>query len=641
MRQKSLLACLFLLISIFWGFGQSIAKGNKKAQKRFHQAHDLFQAGKNDEAIFQLEKAIALDSSFAMAHFALADIFHENGNRKEEIAHLYRGLEVEPEAYPKGYFFLAEALYKTALYGEALIQIETYFEKAPHLDQKARQLLAACQFAEQAIKNPVDFELQNMGEAINGKGDEYWPSLGVDGDELIFTRLRTPQSGGEEMGQEDFFVAKKDSSGWERAVPIGTPVNTGHNEGAQCISADGRLLFFTACNRPDGLGSCDIYLAVRIDGQWSVPVNLGSPVNTGAWESQPSISADGRFLYFASNRRGGKGNKDIWRAQRIGITSDGLPVFSNAENLSAINTQGNESAPFIHPDGVSLYFSSDFYPGMGGTDLFVSRKAEEQFEEPHNIGYPINTHADESGLFVTVDGKRAFFNSEREGFGGRDIFSFKLPEAVRPEPVGFMRGIIRNATTDEPLASQITIQELVRGDTIQTIYPEENEGNFLACFPAGKNYGVHINCPGFLFASANVNLSRHSSEEVPQEVIFGLVPIKVGEYTVLNNVFFETDEAVLRHESFVELDEVVRFMKMNPTIVIEIGGHTDNVGGAEYNQNLSELRAKAVVDYLIEKGVSRHRISSKGYGFTQPIRSNESEEGRAVNRRTSFTIMKK
>ncbi|MCX6237217.1 MAG: OmpA family protein, partial [Bacteroidia bacterium] len=549
------------------------------------------------------------------------------------------GLHVSSDRYPGGYKFLAELFYADALYDDALKNMDQYSRLKNPLTMEEKCLLESCRFAKAAVETPVSFHPENAGDAINTIEDEYWPSLNGEANTLVFTRLITQDNKGRKTAypQEDFYVSRKDSVGWQKAIPMGSPVNTLENEGAQCISADGRLLFFTGCGRPDGLGSCDIYMSVRQKGKWSEPVNLGNPVNTSSWESQPSVSADGRWLYFTSNRSGGKGNMDIWRAEKLGVSPEGFPVYGKVINLEDVNTPGNELSPFIHADGQTLYFASDYWPGMGGKDLFFV--SIDSIKNPQNLGFPVNTSGDEEGLVVEVSGERAWYTSNNKGFGGRDIFTFLLPEAFKPRPVSWVKGRVFNSKTGRLILSDIVLNDLVDNILVQHLYPFENEGEFLFCLPAGHNYGLNVSKEGFLFHSENFNLLEKFSRHQPLTLNIALDPIETGKTTVLNNIFFETDSSSLKPESLGQLKEIVDFMTKNPGLIIEIGGHTDCLGSENYNLALSAKRADAVVQYLISKGVSSARLRSKGYGFSVPVADNSTEEGRALNRRTEFKII--
>ncbi len=337
-------------------------------------------------------------------------------------------------------------------------------------------------------------------------------------------------------------------------------MNSNDNEGAQCISRDGRIMIFTACGRHDGLGRCDLYICQRHGDRWTKPRNMGPAINSGAWESQPSLSMDGKTLYFVSDRIGGYGGTDIC----MSTLKEG--AWSKPKNLGpAIITAGNESSPFIHYDNQTLYFASTGHVGMGGSDIFLARKqADGSWSTPENLGYPINTAGDESCLIVNAEGNMAYFSSDQYGgMGKQDLYCFELPPAVRP-------------------------QEVVYKETTDT-----------------------------------------------------LAALAVGESISLDNIFFETGKWALIESSKVELDRVAELLQQHGNLHVEVGGHTDNVGNDADNQRLSQQRAQTVYDYLVQRGVAANRLSYKGYGESRPVAANGTEEGRAANRRTTFTITQK
>lgn len=642
---KLILIMKFCLLSFILFLGSlslyaQHSKDSRKIEVLYNNAKERAQAGDRVKAIELLVQILKIDSTYYQARFALADLYHEAGKTDQEIDNLRKGLRYSGNNYVPAFKFLAQSLYSKGIYDEAFENIQRYEQLKKTLDQEEMRLLRSCAFAAEAIKNPVQFSPVNVGDGVNTKDDEYWPCLDAEGKQLIFTRLLKYSPDGQKLAfpQEDLFRSVKDSVKWRRAEPIAL-VNTPENEGAQCISADGRLLFFTACGRPDGKGSCDIYMSVRKNGSWSQPVNLGFPVNSGAWETQPSISADGRFLYFTSNRNGGKGKMDIWRAEKIGITPDGFPVYGKVINMESINTAGDELSPFIHPDGNTLYFSSDYWPGMGGKDLFAVKIENDKASVPINLGYPINTLADEVGLIVDTEGQNAFFTSNKGG--SRDIYSFSLPTTIQPGKVSYVKGKVFDKKTGATLLPDIRLMDISKDQIIQHIYPFENEGEFLLCLPLGKNYGLTIEKQGYLFCSRNFNLEQSYSKSKPLDLSIGLDRVEPGKATVLDNIFFETDSFSLKTESKSQLNEIVTFLSNNPGWIVEIGGHTDNKGSENYNNQLSEKRAEAVVNYLVERGIPAKRLRSKGYGFSKPLADNSTEEGRTINRRTEFKIIEK
>jgi len=639
MRRSGYIIIFLLIVANV--MGQHRNSSPKSSVSQYNEAKILAQNGEGEKAVSLLLKVLKNDPDHYMAWFGLADLYHDAGDRKLEQEALVQGLKIGSDHFPDGYKYLAALLYDQAQYADALKDMDQFNRLKNRLTSEENRLLESCRFAVKAVESPVAFHPVNAGARINSAEDEYWPSLNAEANTLVFTRLIRVDQNGRKLAlpQEDFFVSRKDSNGWQMALPLGPPINTPENEGAQCISADGRLLFFTGCGRPDGLGSCDIYMSVMQNGGWSEPVNLGAPVNTSAWESQPSVSADGHWLYFTSNRSGGKGKMDIWRAEKLGVTPQGFPVYGKVENLERVNTPGNDLSPFIHADGKTLYFSSDYWPGMGGKDLFYIRLDSMGAKPPRNMGYPLNTPGDEEGLVVEVSGENGWYTVNNKGFGGRDIYSFQIPQPFRPDPVSWVKGRVVNRKSGNLISSDIVLNDLITNKLIQHQYPFENEGEFLFCLPAGHNYGLNISKEGYLFRSENFNLQNTFSRQKPMALDIDLDPIEKGKTVILKNLFFDTDSFNLKPESKVQLMEIIDFMKANPGLVIEIGGHTDDQGSESHNLILSEKRADAVVQYLITNGIASGRLKSHGYGFSVPLTVNSTEQGRAMNRRTEFRIL--
>jgi hypothetical protein len=494
-----------------------------------------------------------------------------------------------------------------------------------------------CEFAINAIKHPVPFNPVSVGGGINTKDDEYWPSITADGQTMIFTRQVGTGDNKVSSGQiqEDFYISHYSDSSWKKAINAGHPLNTGQNEGAQTLSSDGSYMFFTACDRPGGLGSCDIYFSAFTDGRWSEPVNLRSPVNTPSWESQPSVSADGKALFFSSSRPGGFGGKDIWFS-----TLNEKNLWTKPVNCgNTINTEGDEMSPFIHFDGKTLYFSSDGREGMGGFDIYVTRlKDNGIWTDPQNLGYPINTYNDEMGLIIESDGKKAYYSSIRDKSNGKDIFSFDLYESARPNPVSYMKGKVYDKETGKLLVADYELINLSTGKiTIKNT--TDYEGKFLVCLPSGYNYGLNVSKPGYLFYSESFMFEGQHTGAEPYIKNVILSPIRVGEKMQLSNVFYEVDSWQLKKESMSELNNLASLLSENKDIIIEIGGYTDSTGSDEYNMTLSERRALSVVNYLISKGISPERLKYKGFGNSSPIGDNVTSEGRKLNRRTEALVI--
>jgi len=633
MRISITLILLFFLPVWLFAQHRQYTTTNKEAIKLFALANQDIDENLYDEAIQQLYQAVKLDDKFIEAHAQLGDILRLKRIYKDAIPQFKSVIRLNPEYNRAIYLKLGEAELNNAEYAAARPHLEKYLTY-PYITETnryyARKLISDCDFSIGAMQNPVPFKPINMGAEINTIDDEYLPVATADESMLIFTRKIN--------NNEDFYKSVKQNDKWQTATYLSNQINTpDFNEGAQSVSQDGKYLFFTGCNRPDGLGRCDIYISQKRGNDWSKPYDLSSSINTPGWESQPSLSADGRTLYFVSNRKGGYGGYDIWKS----ILTDkgwGEPI-----NLGpTINTSFDEQSPFIHPDDSTLYFCSNGWPGLGNKDLFVSRLgADGKWQKPQNLGYPINSNGDENGLTITANGSYAFFASNNlNGYGGYDIYMFELPQSVRPRMVTYVKGIIKDAQTKQPLEAAVEIIDLEKDLPVYQDYSSAQGGDFLATLTSGKNYGLNISKNGYLFYSENFSLANLRNNK-PYNIEVLLEPIAVGNKVILKNIFFDTNRFDLQPESMAELKKLVGFLQVNPTVKIEISGHTDNVGNDMANQTLSENRAKSVYQFLVNHGIAADRLVYKGYGKTQPIAPNTTEDNRAQNRRTEFKIIAK
>ena len=633
-----------ILISIFSVCSnQSMAQRDyttksKKAIKHFEEALKYYSSKRNVEALEILKRAIKADENFVEAYTVSGDCYIDLGDLPNAIASYQKVVDLNPDFLSTSYKQLADVQFKTGDYESALSNYQIFMTKKrvnPQIREKAGRYMKDAEFGAVAKKKPVPFDPKNLGKAVNTKQYEYFPVLTADEQTLVFTRNTRSERGDY---QEDFYISTAAEDGnWELARNLGKPINTNDNEGAQTITADGQQLFFIGCNRKVGKGSCDIYQAFRNGNKWAMPQNLGGPVNTSKWESQPSVSADGKTLYFVSNRSGGSGGMDIWVTHLAPNSEWTVP-----RNLGdVINTPYSEETPFIHPDGKTLYFTSNGHVGMGEKDIYVTRMdADGIWSEPQNLGYPINTWNDEQGLFVAASGENAYFSSDRKGgFGKLDLYSFKLYEDVRPTRVTYVKGKVKNKVTGKPLGAKFELIDLATSEVVIESNSDQIDGKFLVTLPVDHEYALNVSKDNYLFYSEHFALPKEQDITKPYRMDVDLQPIKFGEKVVLKNIFFETASFDLLPESTVELDKLVAFMNNNPSIHIEIGGHTDNVGKPEDNQLLSENRSKSVRQYLIDHAISEGRIQYKGYGEEQPVDTNETPVGRANNRRTEFKVL--
>ncbi len=639
----ALLCCVFCAFNLTYSQERPLSTHSKKAAKLFEDASHYYDSHQNENAIALLLKAIKEDSNFVEAQGLLGYVYDDMRQYESAIHQYAEVIRINPNYFPNIFFDIGKLEAKTEHYDDAKAHLQ-YFLQTGKGDYQttfaAGTFLADCNFAIEAKKHPVPFSPLNMGPAINTKLDEYFPTMTVDGSLLIFTRLLyTPDTPGPEGDhQEDFYISHKVDGEWTKALNAGPQLNTEYNEGASTISADGNLLIF-ASDREGSLGSCDLYYSFHVGNSWTMARNMGAPVNTRNWETQPSLSSDGRTLYFIRGLESHHQTKE----QHIYVTNlSDSGYWSVPVKLSdTINSQGMEQSPFISADNQTLYFCSDGHPGMGGLDIFMSRRLPNgSWGIPVNMGYPINTSKDESGISIDPNGKLAYLSSDRSGgYGGQDIYSFVLPDSLRPQPVTYMKGKVFDANTKDPLIAYFTLIDLGTGKVVSQNTSKPGDGTFLVCLPANKNYALNVSKKGYLFYSENFSLKDiKASYEHPFLKDVPLQPIDTGASIVLKNVFFETNKYDLKPESEVELNKLVNFLKNNPTIKIQISGHTDNQGTPQSNITLSENRAKSVYTYLINHTIDASRLTYKGYGQTIPIATNDTPEGRQLNRRTEMKI---
>lgn len=616
---------------------------SSKAKSYYFRAKSFMNQRDLANAEIEINKAIDADPRFLEAYLLKAEMC-SYGDFCECIVDALlaaRAIDSTFDTYLD--YNLANALYDNGQYTESKHYYSVFLTN-PKANAKSKELaeqyMAKCQIAIDLVNNPVPFEPKSLGADLEQPYEQYWPSLSLDGKTLVFTMLLPDSTrffpDGSILMQEDFYVTRFIDGQWQPAVPIGAPINTVGNEGAQQISADGNTLVFTGCNRRDGFGKCDIYFARKnVYGQWGRPYNAGNVVNGKSADKQPCLSPDGRYLYFASDRAGGLGKMDIWVSE---LDANGR--WGKPKNLGApINTPGDDICPFIHPDNQTLYFSSDGHPGLGRKDIFMSRlDSAGHWTEPVNLGYPINSHRDEIGLVVDNKGVTAYFSSNINS-DTKNIYTFELPEAVRPTPVSYVSGLVTDAQTSLPLNARVQLLNLPKGDTVMSVTTGADGGDFLVSLPVGRQYAMLATSPGYLFNSQHFNLTETHSATKPYVVNIKLEKPQVGANTILRNIFFEFDSYELMPQSFVELNQMAVFIKNSAGVKFEIGGHTDNVGNDAYNQQLSEKRAKSVYDYLLSQGVGQSQLSFKGYGKQVPIGDNSTAEGRETNRRTELKVV--
>lgn len=610
-------------------------KVNVKIGYKYADALNEARMKNYDKALQLIDECIASDKKFVDAYLSKAGIFSEQKKYKPAVEWYNTARNLDSVYFNTFLLPYSIALAGNGEFENALHAIIQYLQK-PNLNErlaKSANYRKKCyEFAiNYSIRHPQKdyvFTPQNLGDSINTKLLEYFPTTTIDGNTLVFTRR---------IGQEDFFVSERKNGVWSKAVPLPGNLNTAENEGAQTISQDGKMLIFTGCNMPDGEGSCDLYVSYLTKNGWGERINIGRVINTEFWESQPSLSPDKRALYFAARDPSGYGGSDLFVSY---LQTNGK--WGTPQNLGPeINTSADESCPFIHADNQTLYFTSNGLPGYGGNDLFfVKKQADGTWGKPENLGYPVNTIDDEGSLTIASDGKTAYYSSDgADSRGGLDIYTFELPQADRPNKTLWVKGNVFDSKTKAGLPSSVELIDLFTSQTISKVQTDE-EGNYLITLPVGNNYVFNVNRKGYLFYSENF-LLKEQTVDTALTINIPLIPIEVNASIVLKNIFFDSKQSVLKPESMIELDKVVQLMKENPTVQIEISGYTDNVGKPADNLKLSVDRAKSVINYLLYKGIPANRLSSKGFGETKPVADNKTEDGRAKNRRTELKVLSK
>jgi outer membrane protein OmpA-like peptidoglycan-associated protein len=606
---------------------------NKKAKELFEKAMGQYDLMEYGNAIDLLKAAIEKDPEFVSAHDLLGQIYMDKGDLVAAEKIYLKLVKINPD-YWLSYYSLADATFEQMKYDIAENWYKKFltYDKIP-LKEKAEseKQIKSCQFAIKALKNPVPFSPVNLGTGINSMLSEYFPTLTADEQTMFFTCM-------DNRSQEDFLVSTYENGKWTDAINMGPPINTPENEGASTTSADGQYLFFTMCQNPKNLGSCDLWLTYVKGDRWQIPIHMPDNVNSKYKETQPSLSADGKTLYFASNRPGGQGDMDIWK------TTFEKNMWTNPVNLGPnINTPFDDECPFIHQDGVSLYFASDGWPGMGGRDLFMAKQNDTGgWKVPMNLGYPVNTVGNEEGLIINRSGTMGYFSSDKKtnpNHQGRvDIYSFTLPENAKPGVASYVKGKVYDAETKLPIKTLVELTELNTSTVAGFCKSNEKSGNFLIVIPGNKNYGMNVAAEGYLFYSENFSIKDNPSSD-PYLIDVPLKKIKTGQTVPLYNILFDVNKYVIKQESTAELERLFNLLTTNSKIRVEIGGHTDNSGAETINQPLSQNRAKAVYDWLITKGIAANRLTYKGYGSSVPIMPNTSDEGKRKNRRTEIKVL--
>lgn len=501
-----------------------------------------------------------------------------------------------------------------------------YIEKANRPDSV---LFESIKFSLAQVDLKTELQLEELPSSVNRLQHQYLPVLTLDGQTLIFTALAHNKA------DEDILISRLENGQWTESESISKIINSPYNEGACSISADGRTLIFTSCEGRRSSGNCDLFISRKKGDEWSEPENLGSNVNSRFWDSQPSLSADGKTLYFVSNRPGGRGGRDIW------VTRNSKGSWTTPENLGQpINTKRDETTPFIYSDDKTLFFSSNGHVGLGGFDLLKSSKSDEGWKQVENLESPINTHNDEVSLFIASSGDEAYFTKEERQNGvisKSRLVKYQIPvEKELAQKVLYLTGRVFDNETNSPLEAQIELVDLQKRNTSYQTESDPTTGTYFLVLPNSNEYGIFVESNGYLPLDVSFETSSLNTTDT---LDFGLSPLKEGSKIVLNNIYFEFDSDQLGEKSIEELDRLTAFLKRETNLKIEISGHTDNIGDSAYNHNLSERRARSVYQYLIQSQVAPFKLSYSGKGDSQPLYSNATDFGQQKNRRIEFKVL--
>jgi len=642
---------------------------DKKAIKLYE--HALEQADYRPQLCKDLlYKAIQIDKKYVEAWFLMGTLDYKNAKKNELSEEMQKAQEFYDEAIKDfqkvqdlcpqfnsyyTFFYIGEYFYKKRNFEQSQHQLNTFLknnQKTSEEDQaRAKKYLRSIKTYYDLKNNPVPFEPHSV-IGICTEDDEYLPYISPDGEIMYYTHryIRTNGNRNEEKSVEEFVYSTKLNK-TENQVDTFTeaklmvyPFNDGRDQGGVTLTIDNKHLFLTLCEtvRMDitSYKNCDIFTSDLVEGKWTPLRNIGNAVNSSSsFEGQPTVSSDGRKLYFASAREGGFGGLDIYVAVR-----DPEGKWSKPVNLGPIiNTPGDDKTPFIHPDGQTLYFSSDGHIGIGGLDIFYSKvDTIGGWTEPVNIGYPINTEKDEFGFIVSTSGKKFYFSSNvlKEGYGGYDIYTADLYKNAQPRKVLFVKGKLLDeggkAITDATieLKSMLT-HKITKG------FVDNETGKYAVAVHVKSNeeFVLSAKKKGYLYSTYYINPNTDTFV-VPEVIDLTIKKPEEGTVFQLNNINFATNSADLKSSSKISLDYLAEFLNNNLGINLLIFGHTDDVGTPEQNMELSVSRAFTVKKYLVSKGVREERLTYSGFGETNPINNNESSEGRAQNRRTEFLILK-
>jgi outer membrane protein OmpA-like peptidoglycan-associated protein len=620
---------------------QLLAQGysvvDRRAIKYFEEGENFLSRKQFEEAAEKFQAAYERSSDFYEAYVKHSQILLSRGKAEDALEIARKGeMRVKNNDTFKGQFawLISQILLNKGAFPEAVRKFEEAvpymgeFTQSGFFKEKKKQM----DFIEAEIRQPKSLTKERLPDPINGFRLQYFPVLTADSQKILFTK----RDGLNNHEHEDIYVAYQDNGNWTEPISISSAINTRYNEGTCTISADGNILIFTSCDTPDSFGSCDLYIAEKVSGDWQKPVNMGKNVNTRYWDSQPSLSADGSVLFFSSNRKDGHGGNDIWYTER---NENG--TWSEAKNVGPhVNTSKDEVSPFIFFNNEVLFFASDGHIGFGGKDLYMSRFEQGRFGDPVNLGYPINDQNDQLALFITAQKDYAYYTENSYRGGNVDssfIYRFNFPKEIDlGEKIIVSEGRVYSQSTGEPVEAKLSLVDLNNDSTLYKFQSDGKEGQFTMLYPDKAFTGLYVEKRGYIPKIYNV---EKDSLKDRRNIEIELVPVETGKNFVFENIFFDFDKADLKDESVSSLRRLKHFLDEHPDVSILIEGHTDNIGNPAYNENLSKRRADSVKDYLASLGVVPSRLKTEGKGDSEPIKPNDTEKNRSLNRRIEIIIL--
>ncbi len=644
----------------------------KEALANIKQGNEIFEQGENfyRDALPLYLKAQDFNPNNAWLNFRIGICYLNSFDKKKAFDYIQKAFLLNPQVDPKIRYYTGRVYHLNSEWDKAISEYKMYQSQLKSSQKEemkdVTKKIDECNNGKVLSQTPIRVWVDNLGPEVNSPYHEYSPVITADESVLMFTSRR-PGGVGNKMDEikneyfEDIWVSYKSGKRYTQAVDLGPPVNTENHDAAVCLSPDGSKLITYQGASNGG----DLFISYLVGKQWSKPENLGKAINTKYHESSASFSYDGKILYFVSDRDGGLGGHDIYYSE---INEKGK--FEKAVNLGpTINTEYDDEAVYMMPDGKTMYFCSKGHNTIGGYDVFKTTLENGQWTKPENIGIPINTPDDDAFFALAGNGRHAYYSSAAlKGYGGMDLYkitilgpekqpllntqdqliamaakpvnNLKTEQAVEPTKpkMTLLKGIVYDAKTNAPLEAILNLIDNEKNIILASFKSNSATGKYLVTLPSGKNYGIAVQREGYLFHSENFILPADADyQEITKDI--PLKKIEIGNAIVLKNIFFDFDKATLRPESYNELDRLLKLLTENPSIKVELSAHTDSKGSDEYNMKLSQNRAQSVVTYLISKGIPADRMIAKGYGETQPIDTNDTEEGRQNNRRVEFKII--